>query len=348
VGKLAPLMIKELKLISRRPAVLFLLLLLPVFFGLVFSSYTSAIPRDTPVAIVIDGKLPPSTVKEIMAIASTFSHPYLVSDLPRALNGLQREEYYVVIEIKRYESFTNASYVVYYDDSMTPVSSVSSDLLELLQVRLGGTGIEKHPVNDHVSLPEFFFPGVLLVLAMIVGFEVVSDNTLEEKAALPRLRAFSSLPLNFTVRIVVAILVMLLQALLTKLIYVLTGTSVGFSWWAVVVLVLSTLYLSLIGLGAVFLFRFQRHTKSFLQVLAGFLIFVSGFFYPVGFFPSSLQKLALITPTYYSGVMLRAFMYRKVPTGLFTDYMVVLLLSSLLLVIIDFALYRGIREWRAS
>nr|WP_240922728.1 ABC transporter permease [Thermococcus sp. Bubb.Bath] len=220
MGKLIPLLIKELKLISRRPTVLFLLILLPVFFGLVFSSYTSAIPRDTPVAIVIDEKLPPVTVKEIMVIASTFSHPHLVSDLPRALSGLQREDYYVVIEIKRYESFTNASYVVYYDDSMTPVASVSSDLLELLRARLGGTDIEEHPVNEHVSLPEFFFPGVLLLLAVIVGFEVVSDNTLEEGTALPRLRAFSSLSLNFTIRIAVAILVMLFQAVLTKLLRV--------------------------------------------------------------------------------------------------------------------------------
>jgi ABC-2 type transport system permease protein len=347
VGKLIPLLIKELKLISRRPAVLFLLLFLPVFFGLVFSSYTSAIPRETPVAIVIDEKLPPSTVKEIMTIASTFSHPYLVSDLPRALDGLQRENYYVVIEIKHYESFTNASYVVYYDDSMTPVASVSSDLLELLRVRLGGTDIEEHPVNEHASLPEFFFPGVLLVLAMIVGFEVVSDNTLEERAAFPRLRVSSSLSLNFTVRIVVAIIIMLLQAVLTELIYVSTGTNVRFSWGAVVVLVLSTLYLALIGLGTVFLFRFQRHAKSFLQMLAGFLVFISGFFYPVGFFPPSLQRLALLTPTYYSSVMLRAFMYRDVSMGLFSDYMEIIALTSMFLVIVDFALYRRIREWRS-
>ncbi|NJF24502.1 hypothetical protein E3E29_02280 [Thermococcus sp. Bubb.Bath] len=128
----------------------------------------------------------------------------------------------------------------------------------------------------------------------------------------------------------------------------LTGTSVGFSWGAVAVLVLSTLYLSLIGLGTVFLFRFQRHAKSFLQMLAGFLIFISGFFYPVGFFPPSLQKLALLTPTYYSSVMLRAFMYRDVSIGLFTDYMEILLLTIVALVIIDFVLYRRIREWGAS
>ncbi|WP_240922729.1 hypothetical protein [Thermococcus sp. Bubb.Bath] len=46
--------------------------------------------------------------------------------------------------------------------------------------------------------------------------------------------------------------------------------------------------------------------------------------------------------------MLRAFMYRDVSIGLFTDYMEILLLTIVALVIIDFVLYRRIREWGAS
>jgi hypothetical protein len=37
-----------------------------------------------------------------------------------------------------------------------------------------------------------------------------------------------------------------------------------------------------------------------------------------------------------------------VSIGLFTDYMEILLLTSVVLTIIDFVLYRRIREWRAS
>ncbi len=339
------LMIKEIKLILKRPAIVFFLFALPVFFGLVFSSYQTVVPTNTPIGIVVSKNLSKEKMREILAIARTFSSPHLERSLPVAIDRLQREQYYIVIYVRRFKSFENASYVIYYDDSMTPVASISGEMLTLLQTRLGGVSVEKHPLNEHVSLPEFFFPGVLMMLAIIIGFEVVPDNTLEEKVVLPRLKAYSSLPMNFSIRLLIALSLVLLQAAIAKVSYLYSGVDVGFGWDVIMVLLVSTLYLSLFGLGVVLLFRFQRHAKSFLQIMAGFLIFMSGFLYPVGFFPESLQRVAHLLPTYYSCVMLRAFMFRSVGVDLFSDYLIIILTTTLALAFVDYLLYRTLGEW---
>lgn len=342
---LKSLLEKEARLVLKRPVLLFLILLLPVFFGIVFSSYSSAVPQDTPVGIVIDENLSQARVKEIMAIARTFSDPHLEDSLGSALVKLQREEYYVVIEIKHYRSFTDASYVVYYDDSMTPVASISENLLELLRVRLGGTEITEKPLNNHASLPQFFFPSVLLTLALIVGLELVPDLTIAERPVFPRLRAYSSLPLNFGIRIGIALVLMALQAALAELAYVTSGSSVGMTFPAFAVILITTTYLSLLGLGFVIALGFRSHAKTVLQLLAGFLVLFSGFFFPVGFFPSSLQAVAKILPTYYSGVLLRGTLYRDVSLEVYSDYLGIILVFTIAVLILDWVLYRRVREW---
>lgn len=346
MSRLLPLLLKEFKLTSKRKALLFMIFGLPLFFGLVFTTYQEAIPSDTPVAIIIDQKnLSQAQINSIMAIARTFSNPHLEPSVEEATAKLQREEYYVVIEIKRYRSFTDASYVVYYDDSMTPVAAISENLLEILRIRLGATQIEERPINRHASLPEFFFPGVLVMLSVLVGLELVPSTTLEERGVLPRLKLYSSLPLNFVAKVIAGEAVILLQALITKLVYDHSGSEVGFGWGVLLVLLLTTLYLSLMGLCFVFAFRFEGHSKTLLQVSAGFLVLMSGLLYPVGFFPKVFQEFARLLPTYYSGVLLRAFMFRDVSVGLFADYLGYLILTVFAFALLDVLLYRRVREW---
>ncbi|ASJ01847.1 hypothetical protein A3L09_00515 [Thermococcus profundus] len=346
MSKLFPLILKEIKLTSKRKALLFMIFGLPLFFGLVFTTYQEAIPTDTPIAVVIDDKnLSQAQVNAIMAIARTFSSPNLEPSVDSAVRKLQREEYYVVIEIKNYRDFTNASYVVYYDDSMTPVAAISENLLEILRIRMGATQIEARPLNRHASLPEFFFPGVLVMLSVLVGMELIPSTAIEERGVLPRLKLYSSLPLNFTAKVLVGEGIILVQAGMAKLVYDYAGSDVGLSWWVLLVLLLTTLYLSLIGLCFVFAFRFEGHSKSLLQITAGFLALMSGLLYPAGFFPSAFQRLDHLLPTYYSGVLLRAFMFRKVNPGLFWDYLGYLVLTIVLLALINVLLYRRVKEW---
>ncbi len=339
------LLIKEIRLLLKRPAVLFLLIFVPIFFGLVFASYESAIPKDTPVAIVLKGNVSQDEVREILSIARTFSSPTLVPGMKEAIDGLQREDYYVIIEIQNYTDLAHGSYTVYYDDSMTPVASISENLLEILQIRFGGAKIRSVPLNRHASLPEFFFPGVLLIMAMIIGMEVVPDNTIEDAPVLPRLKMISSIWTNFSVRFLMAIGLAFFQALLAFLSYRLTPNSPNFTLAALFVLFITTLYLALLGLAFVLAFRFERYSKGYLQVTAGFLVFMSGMLYPVGFFPKSLQYLAHLLPTYYSAVMMRAFMYRSVHPSLFSDYLAVITLWTTGLFLLDLLLAGRLKEW---
>ncbi|AJC72554.1 ABC transporter [Thermococcus guaymasensis DSM 11113] len=345
MSSLFDLFLKEIKLIARRRSVLFFLIFIPLFFGVVSSSYKEAIPEDTPMAIVIEGNVSQDDVSAIMQIARTFSHPYLVSDLDAALKGLQREEYYVVIEVKHFESLENGEYVVYYDRSMNPVASISENLLRVLRVELRSAGISSTGINEKISLPTFFLPGVLLLISMIIGFELVADNCIAEKQVFPRLRLLGVLGRNIALRIVVMLLLVFIQSLIILVVYEAMGVEAFLNVKVLLILLLNTLFFSLLGLFVTMLLRFEAHAKTFLHVLMGFVIFISGLFYPVGFFPEALQRVARLIPTYYSAILMRSFMFRPVEMSLYSDYILINVVSVAVLIVGIITLHRRALKW---
>jgi len=345
MSPLFELFLKEVKLIIRRKSMLFFLFFLPLFFGAIFSSYTSAIPEGTPIAIVVGPNVSQGDVWAIMTLARTFSHPHLVPSLNEALEGLQREQYYVVIEVKRFNGLENGEYVVYYDRTMTPVASISENLLMLLESRLGNAKVEAVGINKRVTLPEFFLPGLLLFLAMVVGFELVSDNTISERGVLPRLQLAGAVGKNFAVRLLVMVLLVFVQTVIIFAVYRVLDVKVGLNPYVLGLLLLNTLLFALVGLLVTMLFRFEVQAKTFLHVLLGFLVFISGFFYPVGFFPEVLQRVARLIPTYYAGVLMRSLMFRPLNLALYTDYFAVELGSLVVLMTAIVFLYRRAVRW---
>ncbi|ACS33872.1 ABC transporter permease [Thermococcus gammatolerans] len=339
------LFVKEVKLIARRKSILFFLIFIPLFFGAISSSYKSAVPGDTPVAIVLAENVSQDDVWAIMTLARTFSNPHLVPNLTVALNGLQREEYYVVIEVRKFGGLEAGEYVVYYDRTMNPVASISENLIRLLRIELKGARIESAGINDKVSLPMFFLPGILLFISMMVGFELVADNTISEKNVFPRLRLAGVFTENFVVRVIIMPLLVLVQTLLVLIIYHLMNVKVSIDIGVVTILVLNTLLFSLLGLLVTMLLRFEPHAKTFLHVLMGFIIFISGLFYPVGFFPEVLQRIARLTPTYYSAVLMRAFMFRPGGVSLYFDYIAINVISVVLLSIVVLIVHGRALKW---
>ncbi|EEB73155.1 ABC transporter permease [Thermococcus sp. AM4] len=339
------LLLKEIKLIARRKSVLFFLLFVPLFLGAVSGTYRTAIPEDTPVAIVITANASPEQVHAIMQLARTFSHPHLVPNLSRAIDGLQREEYYVVIEVKRFNGLEHGEYVVYYDRSMNPVASLSENLLRLLRIELGSSSVRAVGINEAVSLPEFFFPGVLLFVAMLIGFELVADNCISERPVLPRLQLYGVAGRNVLLRLVVMLLLVLLQSLIIMAVYWVMKVEMPLNWPSLAILLLNTLFFSLLGLLVTMLLRFEPHAKTFLHVLMGFIIFISGLFYPVGFFPEALQRVARLTPTYYSAVLMRSFMFRPVNPSLYIDYIAINVVSVVLLSIAVLIVHGRALKW---
>ncbi len=339
------LLVKEVKLIARRKSVLFFLLFVPLFLGAISSSYSTAIPEETPVAIVITANMSPEQVHAIIQLARTFSHPYLVPNLTDALKGLQREDYYVIIEVKRFNGLEHGEYVVYYDRSMNPVASVSENLLRLLRIELGNSSVEEVGINEAVSLPEFFFPGVLLFVAMLVGFELVADNCISEKSVLPRLQLYGVAGRNIIFRLAVMLLLVLLQSLMIMGVYWVMKVRMPLNWTVLALLLLNTLLFSLLGLLVTMLLRFEPHAKTFLHVLMGFIIFISGLFYPVGFFPEVLQRIARLTPTYYSAVLMRSFMFRPGGVSLYFDYIAINVISVVLLSIAVLIVHGRALKW---
>lgn len=333
--KIFPFLRKESLWAKRKVGLLLLLLiLLPVFFGLATESFERNVPDDIPVAVLPrNDNVPSEDVKAVKKLIAPFSDPTVSRPKSKALRLLRRERTYAVIEVPpglMKGSENKKTFTIYVDGGMVPVQRASELIANLaskyLQDLPVGIGFELRTVGEPKTIPEFFFPSFLFLVAMILAFFYVPYNLSEDENVLERLRVDASLEsviigklVFFVTLAIIPLLVFYFSSLYVGAsLQILTGGSVLFY-------LISFIYLACISMSVTFFTDFGNWGRVFNIILFFFLIIFSSMFYPSGFFGTGAQRLSELLPTSYSMIALRGFTLKGMGISSFLDWFLIIL-----------------------
>ena len=330
---LLPLLGKELRLTRRNLFVLaFLLVVLPAFFVASTTVFQETVPRDVPVAVVAgDETVSGGELALAGSGLSLFTDPTIVESRSAAVDRLEREQVYAIIEIPGglFETDRGGTVTVTVDGSIVPFLEPSEVITSIAGSQLtdvpgvdGAVDTERIVQGEQKTLPEYLFPVFLVVLAMVVAFVFVPADLARETAALDRLRTETSLR-----AIAAAKLIYYTGLLLVPLaVFTLGGAVFGYdvrplSPLAVLGLVLGFVILAAISMTITVLTRFQASGRFLNVVLLLGTIGLSGLAFPVGFFSPVRTTIARLLPTHYAMITIRSGMLKGAGVGDFFGWL---------------------------
>jgi len=326
LAKTKALLKREFLGVRRNSLLLLIIIILPIAFGIMFASFRQIIPKSTPALIIPENKeVTQEDLRFTATLLSYFSSPKIELDKQKAFDELTREEVYFIVSAPKDIKSAQGEVVIYVDNSLTPLSEVSDYVVETIQFELGKLSyyprIRMSKIGRAILPLEFFVPGVIILLLAGIGLLLIPFSAIRDLQVIQRLLPqvpiatliISKIAFGFFIALVQILLLFLTQKYLEVPIM-----DLGF--WSIAIMLVTSISLISLGLAVVFLAKFSDSSKYVNSLLFALVIIFSGVFYPVGFLPNYLQAIAKLFPTYYSGVLIRAFGIKEASAGLFTDY----------------------------
>ena len=166
---LRPLLSKELRLTRRNLFLLgFLLVALPAFFVGSTVVFQETVPRDVPVAVVAgDETISGDELAVVGSGLALFTEPTIVESRELALERLERERVYAIVEVPGglFDPERAATVSLTVDGSIVPFLDPSEVITDIAGSRLSGTPVIEGEVTtervvrgDEKTLPEYLFP----------------------------------------------------------------------------------------------------------------------------------------------------------------------------------------------
>ncbi|MGP8337391.1 MAG: ABC transporter permease [Methanosarcinaceae archaeon] len=353
--KLFSMLKKEVLISKRNISIIILIILLPLVFGMLAGSFKTSIPKDTPVLIVPQNdNVSQDDLEYVEGWTSFFSDPVIGTSEKEGIRKLHREEVYLVFVVPTSVMQTMKSegeFRIYVDNAMVPVEKISEYVVSNVELYFSTTSFEGseitlRKINDHRTMPEYMLPGFIMLMVSLMALTILPYNMGSERNVIRRLKIEHVFGSMVAAKIVFFVLLVAVQLLLLRYfeIYILIEKSHIVPDTFIVVL-LTMLYLSAISLSVTFITKFSN-SGNLINTLHLFIILLfSGTFYPIGFFPTYLQKVSFSLPTYYSMVMLRGSMFRDAGLTVYADWiwgMIILVIVMLAVLAVAIKNFRSI------
>jgi len=331
---LRPLLGKELRLTRRNLFLLgFLLVALPAFFVGSTVVFQETVPRDVPVAVVAgDETVSGDELAVVGSGLALFTEPTIVESRELALERLERERVYAIVEVPGglFDPERAATVSLTVDGSIVPFLDPSEVITDIAGSRLSGTPVIEGEVTtervvrgEEKTLPEYLFPVFLFVLAVVLAFAFVPADVSREAAALDRLRTETSLGAVLGAKLLYYTGLLIVPLAVFKLGAVGLGYDIRpLAPLAVLGLGLAFVTLASLAMTITILTKF-RASGRFLNVVALLgTIALSGLAFPVGFFSSLRTTIARLLPTHYAMILVRSGMLKGAGVGDFLGWVV--------------------------
>lgn len=331
--KLLPLLRKEILWSRHRIlTLLFLLVVLPGCFVLTTVLFQTAVPENTPIAIVPEtDAVSADSLTIVEGGLAQFSDPKRYENRSTAMAALHRESVYAVLVVPPgvlNQGTGNATFELYTHDSVVPFREPSKAITDILSAYLdrnlpGEVSVTRVPVGHEHTLSAYLVPVFLLTFLVVVAFTYLPYNLAGEAAVLDRLLVESSLEAVIATKIGYLTLLMVVPmgvfaAIASLLGYGLTLLSPG----VVGTFLLTFVYLSAISATIMILAEFSMLGR-FANVAVMFgLLTVSSLVYPVGFFSPVRKEIARQIPLHYSMIIARSLSLRGMQIGTFADWVI--------------------------
>lgn len=325
---------------SRRNALglLLVLCLLPGLFAGSSLLFQDVIPRDTPVAVVPQDET--VTEEELLSVQfglAFFADPVAVDSREVALDRLERESVYAVVEVPHGldDAGRDVTFRLFVDGSMVPFKEPSQTIAVIMADRLDDTldasvDVERVVVGNSHDLSGYLVPIALLGVVVLFALTYVPYNLSRERRVLDRVRLESSLEalvgaklLFFSALVLVPIVVF--HAAIALLGYDISALAPG----TVLAVLLTFVTLASLGMAIMVLTRFGTLGRFLNVLLLVIVVAFSGLAYPVGYFSALRRTIIRAMPTHYATILVRSSMLRELPMGAFADWFAGLALVAL-------------------
>ncbi|MFH1470908.1 MAG: hypothetical protein ABIF01_04120 [Candidatus Micrarchaeota archaeon] len=336
----APILKRDYWGLKGNALLLLVILIAPISLGLAFGTIKNAIPKSAPSAVFPEFGASAEDLRAAQAMASLFSKSSIEEQMDE--DKLFREEYYFLVGVPA--GFKNESndINIYMDSSMSPVSELSPYVHDMILYGLSKWYGWEPKINivevGRSVLPfQYLAPGIVLLLSVAMGLIVVPFALSQDKEVLARVlpavpvRSFVLGKLLFASILAFAELAVLLA---TQEIAGASGSLFFFNPWFLLVLLLSSIFFTSIGISIMLLTGFGEAGKQVNAGLLALVVMFSGALYPVGFFPllpalgDVLQTIGRSNPAYFFVILMRGFGLRGLGPGVFLDYLVLALIFT--------------------
>jgi len=337
--KIHTMLKKEILISKRNISIILLIILLPMVFGLLSGSFKKTIPRNTPVMIVPQNNdVTQDDMDYVEGWTSLFSKPVIGINDEEGIYRLQREEAYLVFVVPPNVTETmtgGGDFEILIDYSFVPVEKISEYVVHNVEIYFSttsfrGSDIVLTKINTRKTMPEYMLPGFIMLMISLMALTILPHNMYGERTVIRRLiieHSFGSMVMAKIIFFIILAAIQLLILRWSEVIVEIETSNIGLETFIIVLL--SVVYLSSISLSISFLTKFSNAGNLINTLFLFMIILFSGLFYPVGFFPTFLQKLSLIFPTYYSMIILRGVMLKEVDILFYSDWLIGLTLFSI-------------------
>ena len=342
--KLCAMLKKDVLISKRNISILFLIILLPMVFGLLSGSFKRTIPRNTPVMIVPQNSdVTQNDMDYVEGWTSLFSKPVIGIDEEEGVYKLQHEEAYLVFVVPPNVTQTmtgSGDFEILIDYSFVPVEKISEYVVHNVEIYFSttsfkGSNIVLKKINTRKTMPEYMLPGFIMLMISLLALTILPHNMYGEYTIIRRLmieHSFGSMVVSKILFFMILAAIQLLILRWSEVIVHVETSNIDLE--TLIIVLLSMLYLSSISLSISFFTKFSNAGNLINTLLLFLIILFSGLFYPVGFFPTFLQKLSMIFPTYYSMVIIRGVMLKDVDILFYSDWLIGLILFTIVTFII--------------
>lgn len=307
---------KELRWSRHRlVALVFVFVLLPGAFAASSVFFQHVLPKDAPVAVV-GGENSTADDRELVTnTVDLASKPIAYESRSAAIEDLEREMVYAVVEVPPGIADRNVSRVnmtITIDGTMVPYHQPSGALAAVVSRTLNRNldkrvSVDRVVRGEELKLSVYLLPTFLMIVVATFSFAYLPYNLASEEQVLDRLRVETSLD------VVVAGKMLFFGTLLLVPVGVFTGAAryLGYGVRVVAPGALASYFLTFLALGAVatavtFLSRFSTAGRLLNVLVLFFVLGFSGLVYPAGFFSPVRREIIRRMPTHYAIIAVRS------------------------------------------
>jgi ABC-2 type transport system permease protein len=338
-----PLLRKEIHWSKRNLLVLgFLLILVPAAFGATSVAFQEVEPENVPVATLAQNEnVTDDDINSVEAILQGNTNPTEYESRSAAMDALEREEVYAIVEIppnlRDDNPETGGTFRFIVDGNIAPLLEAAPFIEELVQNRLNDTDavsgnftIESETVgDDHVdeprSLAEYLYPTFMMGMLIFFAFTYAPYSLARDGTVLDRLRVESSLESLVASKLIFLTALMMLPILVFGGVGMYLGYTVStLSPVAVGLLLLTFSSLASFAMAVVVATKFSG-AGQFINLLL--LLGVAGgsaIDFPRGVVSSLRPAFAELMPVHYGMIAIRSIMLKDVATGVYLDMILVM------------------------
>lgn len=336
---LIALLYKEAITVRRNLApILLLVVLLPGCFAFGTAVYQNTVPEDVPVAVVAaDDSTTESDLEIVRAGVRIFGEPRSYDSTEEAVDALQREQVYLVIEVPGglSDPSTAANFTVYADRGIVPFHEPSEVATRILDQELDSlvaaeTTAELERVGQDPTLSEYLVPTATMFFVVLYSLVFLPRQLRSERQVFDRLRTDASLEAVIASKLLVWGLLLGIGMLSIGLVTSYLGYAVAvLSPLVLGTVALTFVYLAALGFAVLFAMDCSEGAVYVNFGLAAAIFGASSLFFPVGFFSGLRATIARLLPTHYSMVTMRSGMLKSADATLFLDYLGYMLLAGI-------------------